>query len=121
MNNFGIEHRNFPGDWFLLGRNRKSNNTLEYYLNQINIDDYNIYKATNNFRRCTETDVYFMNYCRFLLIKKEIDTHNFYEWRNFIYNIAKLNKLAYLNRPFPNIDTKKIKIIEWQTLKNQTN
>jgi hypothetical protein len=121
MINIVIEPTNFPGDWFLLGRAKRSKETLQYYLNQINIDDYNIYKASNKFKLSCKEDLFNMKYARFFLIKKELDI-NTIEAIDILYNKLKLNGLTYINKPFTSIDIlKKIKIIEWQTLNKTTN
>lgn len=113
------------GDYFLVSKR----NSGSLYLSDIkfNIDNYNIYKASNRFRQLEYKEFQTQKYSKYFFIKKELDI-NTNEWIDFIYKTIKLSnwhvsrlRLAFINKPFPNIDPNKIKIIEWQTLKNQTN
>ena len=77
-----------------------SNKSLEYYLDQIKIEDYILIKMTRNFRIINIEEIY--KYAGVLFIKKDIfDEENFNLWQNWIKNNIPIN---YLNKPFPDFD-----------------
>ena len=99
------------GDYFLLMNLKGSKYTLSYYLDQFNIDEYIIYKATNCFRRFTIEELLEEKYTCYLFIMKDIyDEENFNRWLKWIKGRISIN---YLVKPFPNFNPyEKIKEIE---------
>jgi len=81
-------------------KSRRSNLSLDYFIKDINLDDYIIIKRTNNFRILEEKDI--EKYAGFLLIKKdEFDEDNFNRWNDWLKNNV---STKYLSKPFPNFN-----------------
>lgn len=100
--------RSVNGDCFCLIYSRRSNKTLQYYLEQFNIDDYYIYKSTAFFREVTKEELYDFKHAKYIFFNKDVyDKKHIYKW------IKKTKGLfSYLSKPFPPFDPEKIKVID---------
>jgi hypothetical protein len=85
--------------------------TLNNLIKKYNINDYYILKASDKFRLISVNDFLEMNYCIYLLLKKDIYCINYInKWLDFI-NYNKFN-VNFLNKPFPPVEIlNQIKII----------
>jgi hypothetical protein len=117
MINLEISHIN-GFNIFLLGKRRRSELDIYYWLTKFNINEYNIYKGTQNFRLLDLEDFLSLRYSRFYFIKKELDINT----KIWIEYLKEVNiRVLYLDK-IPNFNPyEKIKIIEWQTLNKTTN
>lgn len=84
------------GDHFKLWYSRKDGKPLSFYLDQIDIEDYDIYKSTANFRKVNIEDLLEFKYSFYLLIKKGF-TDNTEKW----IELTKGFGMRYLHKPFP--------------------
>lgn len=88
---------------FFIQKMRRSNKSLEYYLDQIKIEDYILIKRTRNFRIINIENI--EKYAGVLFIKKDIfNEENFNLWQNWIKNNI---SIKYLDKPFPDFDPNK--------------
>ena len=103
--------KNIDKGYFQISKNKKSNYTIDYYLNKfnINLNEYHILKCSNKFRFIDVKDIdkysgvifFNKNICSKEDIDKWLDFHNSFDYR-----------LIYLHKPFPPIEMlNKIKII----------
>lgn len=94
------------GDWFSIGKATQSYQTLDDI--KFNVCDYYIIKATNQFRLSSKEDFLIFKYAKYILFKKDkYNLEHINKW------LIKTNIISpqYLNKPFPNFDPDKIKII----------
>ena len=88
---------------FFIFKSRRSNKSLEYFLDQIKIEDYILIKYTGNFRIINIEEIY--KYAGVLFIKKDIfDEENFNLWQDWIKNNIPIN---FLVKPYPDFDPNK--------------
>lgn len=108
-NNCGI----VGGNFFILQKSKFVITTLDYYLDQFDINDYWIYKGSNQFREQSIEDLYEFKYAAYILFKKDVyDKEIINNWIDIILDIDKSN-FKYLIKPFPPENIKdKIKIIK---------
>ena len=98
-----INNRPINSEHFFLFKSRGSNNSLEYFLDQIKIEDYILIKYTGNFRIINIEEIY--KYAGVLFIKKDIfDEENFNLWLVWIKNNI---SIRFLDKPFPDFDPNK--------------
>lgn len=100
------------GDYyFSLEYLRSSNKKLDYYLNQFNIEEYWIYKATDKQRRVSIQQLYEFKNARYIFFKKEL--YDYKEIDETLKLMKEIIMLKFLDKPLPSIDIiKKIKIKE---------
>jgi len=103
--------KNIDKGYFKLSKNQKSNHTINYLLNDFNLNEYHILKCSNKFRFIDVKDidkysgVIFFN--KNICSKEDID-----KWLEFINDFD--YRLIYLHKPFPpNKILDKIKVVEW--------
>ncbi len=103
--------RKVGGDYFSLNYVRKSNKTLQYYLNQFNIEDYNIIKATRNQKLVSIEDFMKFEYACYTFFNKDIyDINYILYWIDYIIGIS---GIMFLDKPLPPFNPyNKIKIKE---------
>ena len=107
-----MEHRGIMGgDWFKLIYSRKSDNNLQFFLDQFNINDYYIYKSSAHFRRVNIEDLYEFRYSGYIFFEKEkYDYKEIDEWIDFLKDIG---NFLFFDKPFPPVYVKeKIRIIK---------
>ena len=100
------------GNYFGFMYLKPGKKTLQHYLTLFNIDDYNIYKASNRFKKVSKEEFMEFKYAIYLLIKKDYKhcTDEFIEYYNKL-NIDLVFK--YLIKPIEfNIKELNIKIID---------
>jgi hypothetical protein len=90
-------------DWFIVNKVNRSLTPIEHYLDQLNLDEWYIYKMTNKFRRADIQELIEFKFAGYTLFNKKIynDTE-IDEWIEFIYK-NKLFHNGYLTKPFPPI------------------
>lgn len=100
---------NVDKGYFKLSKNQKSNYTIDYLLNDFNLDDYNILKCSNKFRFIDIKDI--DKWAGVIFINKNIcSKEDIEKWLDFINDFD--YRLMYLHKPFPPIEMlNKIKII----------
>jgi hypothetical protein len=109
-----IEKGREPGsDYFRLYYSRKGGRELQFYLDQFDINDYWIYKGSNQFREVSIEDLYEFKYASYTLFKKDVYNKEIINnWIDIILSIDK-SKFNYLIKPFPPEYVKdKIRIIK---------
>jgi hypothetical protein len=88
-------------DWFLIQRLNKSSTPIEYYLDQLNLDEWYIYKMTANFRRASIEELIEFKYAGYIFFNNKIyDYIIIDEWIEFYQQELKLGD-GYLSKPFP--------------------
>lgn len=99
------------GDYFSLLYSRKSNNNLQFHLDQFDPNDYWIYKSTRKFKEVTYQDLLDFKYASYIFFKKDLYDKDWIDnWINFIYSIKDMSFL-FLHKPFPPFNPQdKIKI-----------
>lgn len=98
------------GDHFRLAYVRRSNLPLQHFLDQLNIDDYVIFKKTSSFKQISYNELLEEKYSAYLFIRKDIYDHsNTMLWFDWIKD--NLLTIKYLDKPFPNFNPYE-KIIE---------
>jgi hypothetical protein len=96
-------------DWFSIIRSNKSLTPIEYYLYQLNLDEWYIYKMTGNFRRADINELLEFKYAGYIFFNKKFyDYIIIDEWIEFYYKELKLcggssGGSSYLSKPFPPI------------------
>jgi hypothetical protein len=91
---------NINSDYFSLSKLVKSDKSLKYFLDKIEIDNYYILKSSSNFRFVSIEEVISEKYCRYIFFNKELYSKEYIEmWLEFL----KMNKLniLYLSKTFP--------------------
>lgn len=93
--------------YFILIKSRRSDKSFEYFLKDINIDDYVYIKQTNSFRIIQKDEL--KKYAGVFFIEKEkFDLDNFNNWGDWnkenSYGLANGNMFHFLSRPFPNFN-----------------
>jgi len=98
--------RKVGGYYFTLYYLRRSELTLDFYLNQFNEEDYWIYKSTDKFREVTYEDLLEFKYANYIFFKKDIyNKEHIDKWVEFIDSIG---GIKFLNKPFPPFNPSKI-------------
>jgi hypothetical protein len=102
MKTRNCEERRFGSeDWFFLFRLNKSSTPIEYYLDQLNLDEWYIYKMTANFRRADIEELNEFKYSGYIFFNKKIYNYiEIDEWIQFYQQQLKLGD-GYLSKPFP--------------------
>ena len=98
--------------WLKLIKARKSNILLEYHLEDINIEDYHIYKSTSIQREVSKKDLYEFKYASYILFDKKVyKKEDIEEW---LLKIKELGiTIMFLDKPFPSVKyLKKIEVYE---------
>ena len=90
-------NRKLNGDYFTLTKRRSSDITLDYYLDNIDFDNYLIYKATGKFRRVEDIG----KYASYIFFRKDIYCKDHID--KWIEEIYEIQSMPYLNKPFPRI------------------
>ena len=105
--------RKVGDDYFYLKKLRSSDNSLEYYLNQFNVDDYWILKASDRFRLVSNEEFLTFKYACFIFFKKDVYSLELIKgWLEFLYSGVDL-RMLFLVKPFPPLYVKSLlKIIE---------
>ena len=102
---------NMGGDWIKLIYSRKSDKSLQFFLDQFNINDYHIYKRSKHFRQVSIEDLYVFKYSTYILFNK--DLYNTQEINSWIDKVTPWNGVTFLDKPFPPQYVKeKIRIIQ---------
>ena len=87
--------------YFILIKSRRSDKSFEYFLKNINIDDYVYIKPTNSFRIIQKDEL--KKYAGVFFIEKEkFDLDNFNNWVD--WNKENSYGFHFLSRPFPNFN-----------------
>ena len=103
------------GGYFYIKKESNTNKDLNYYLDQVNIDEYYIYKGSNKFREVSIDDILNHRYSGYIFFKKSIYDKNHIEyWIDYI-NTNKLD-CRFLTKPLPPFKTDKIIIIEYDNI-----
>jgi hypothetical protein len=115
MKTRNCEERRFGSeDWFSIIKANTSLIPIEHYLDQLNLDEWYIYKQTNKFRRATIEELLEFKYAGYILFNKKIyDYIIIDEWIEFYQQGLKFGSggSSYLSKPFPPIYIKnKIRI-----------
>ena len=104
-------------DWFSIIKANRSLIPIEHYLEQLNFDEWYIYKATGNFRRASIEELIEFKYAGYIFFNKKIyNDAEIDEWIQFYHEELKLcggdgGGASYLSKPFPPIYIKnKIRI-----------
>jgi len=96
--------------WFLLTFTRRSDKKLNYYLDQFNINDYYIIKATNSQRLVTNDELLNFKHASYMFFKKDrYDIDHIKLWLEWL-KITDPKQPQYLGKPFPPFDPNIIKI-----------
>ena len=105
--NKGIDHRGIVGgDYFFLYYLRKSKIYLNYYLEQFNIDDYWIYKATRHQKIVSIEEFMDFTYANYVFYKKEkYDKEHIDSWIKYIIDFG---GIMFLVKPLPPFSPNKI-------------
>lgn len=91
--------RKIGGKWFEIRFEKKSNITLQYYLELFNQEDYHIVKSSDKQRFISYDQFIDFRYVGYLFFKKDIyDIEHIKIWLNFLPTIG---GIKFLNRPFP--------------------
>lgn len=96
---------------FGISKSNESTNrlTINELLKDINIDDYYILKGTRNFHFVYIEELKSFKFAKYLFLKKDkYDLDHINKW----LNLCKVIRVFFLNKPFPNFDPYKIKIIK---------
>ena len=101
-------------DWFFIKRLNKSSTPIEYYLDQLNLDEWYIYKKTNKFKIVNTEELLEFKYAGYIFFNKKIYNYaEIDEWTEFYHEELKFGACgsSYLSKPFPPIYIKnKIRI-----------
>jgi hypothetical protein len=101
-------------DWFRINKINKSLIPIEYYLDQLNLDEWYIYKMTANFRRASVKELIEFKFAGYIFFNKKIyENAEIDEWIEFYQQELKFGACgsSYLSKPFPPIYIKnKIRI-----------
>ena len=109
--------RKVGGDYFRIQKKTKSNNSLDFYTNQFNPDDYYIYKATNKFKEVSTKEFLDFKYAKYIFFKKELYDKN---WIDLWIDWTTTNSnIKFLDNPFPPFNPQKIKIYQRWELKTE--
>ena len=101
--------RQVGGDYFNLIYSGTKLNTLNYYLDKFNFDDYWCLKVTRNQKLVDYDELIEFKYSGYIFFKKELyDVDKILYWINWLNNIGGINFLA---RPTPPFNPNKIIII----------
>ena len=107
--------RDINGGYFRIQKESNTNKDLNYYLDQVDIDKYYIYKCTNKYREVNIDDILNHKYGGYIFYKKSIyDKYHIDDWINYI-NTNKLN-CRFLVKPLPPFKTDKIIIMEYENI-----
>ena len=115
MKTRNCEERRFGSeDWFSIIRSNKSSTPIEYYLDQLNLDEWYIYKMTGKFRRADINELIEFKYAGYIFFNKKLyNDAEIDEWIEFYHEDLKLGCSggSFLSKPFPPIYIKnKIRI-----------
>ena len=95
-----VDTRKIDGDYFsLIKKNNSSSYTIQHHLDQIELNNYWVYKSTNKLKRVDNVNGEYAGYTFF--DKKLYDTEEIDKWIKFFKNKFKIN---YLARPFPRLE-----------------
>jgi hypothetical protein len=101
-------------DWFRLDRLNKSSVKIDHYLEQINFDEWHIYKKSNRFKKVSKKEVYAFDFSGYIFFNKKLyNDAEIDEWIEFYHEDLKLGCSggSFLSKPFPPIYIKnKIRI-----------
>ena len=90
------------GDYFFLQYMRKSNKTLQSYLDKFNRDDYHIVKATRNQKVVSYDELLDFKYsCYIFFFKEKYNIDNILEWVNLEIITQGFQFLVKPTPPFP--------------------
>tara|TARA_R110002050_G_scaffold74369_3_gene159583 strand:+ start:24 stop:371 length:348 start_codon:yes stop_codon:yes gene_type:complete len=98
-------------------RIHKNNNdkfkSLEYFIDNINFDDYFIYKSSNKFRRVSVEEFKEFKYVSFIFFRKDLYNEKDFElWLYTIYESINID-MRFITKPFPSVNyLKLIKVYE---------
>jgi hypothetical protein len=101
-----ISYRNIDDNCLVLSNASKSNKSLSYYLDQINPNDYWIYKRSNAQKLVTLEELLEFKWVGYILFKKSV--YNIEEIETWIRYMNKNFHIQFLDRPFPPFHPKKI-------------
>jgi hypothetical protein len=93
-------------DWFRLIRLSKSSTPIEYYLDQLNLDEWYIYKMTNKFKIVNTEELIEFKFAGYILFNKKIyNDAEIDEWIEFYHEELKFggggSGGGYFSKPFP--------------------
>jgi hypothetical protein len=103
-------------DWFYIKKTNRSLIPIEHYLDQLNLDEWYIYKRTNKFRRADIEELIELKFAGYIFFNKKIyDYIIIDEWIEFYHEELKFggggSGGGFLTKPFPPIYIKnKIRI-----------
>tara|TARA_R110002050_G_scaffold74369_3_gene159587 strand:+ start:1694 stop:2053 length:360 start_codon:yes stop_codon:yes gene_type:complete len=99
-------------EYFYIKRNNNDKHKpLSFFIENINFDDYFIYKYTNKFREVSAEDSKEFKYAGYIFFKKSLyNKEDFDKWIKVLLHISKAD-FKYLIKPFPSIEyLEKIKV-----------
>ena len=102
-----IENDRFVGgDYFKLIYSRRKLNTLSYYLDKFNFEDYWCFKSTGKQRQVYYNEFIEFKYSRYVFFKKDLyDVDKILQWINWLNIIV---GIQFLDRPTPPFNPNKI-------------
>ena len=101
-------NRKLDDNYFKLCKVQRGLYTLQHYLDQIQLDNYWVYKSSDRFRRVDNVNGEYSGYIFFN--KKLYDHKHIDQWIKFIKDIN--IEVKYLVRPFPRLEIQnKIEVI----------
>jgi hypothetical protein len=93
-------------DWFYIKKTNRSLIPIEHYLEQINFDEWHIYKKSNRFKKVSKKEVYAFDFSGYIFFNKKLYNHaEIDEWIEFYQQELKFGSDGggYLSKPFPPI------------------